>query len=126
MGGLSGAILPQIFTSTLTKYGYKTTLIGWAIAVFILTFPGLLFIKSRLPLASAPKPKPSDFAFIRKPLFWILLLGTIIQALAYDVPSTFLASYALDFGIGPRKGSLLVSLLNLATAIGQPLQGLLA
>ncbi len=126
MGGLSGAILPPIYTASLERYGYKATLIGWAIAVFILTDSGLLCITSRVPPIKPPRPRTSDFEFLRKPLFWVLLTATILQGLAHYVPSIYLPSYALDMGLTPTKGALLVSLLNLATAFGQPLQGLLA
>ena len=126
MGGLSGAVLPPLYTICLDRYGYKATLIGWSIAVFILTASGLLGITSRLPPTQAPKPKRSDFEFLQKPLFWMLLTATTIQGLAHYMPSLYLPSYAIDMGLSSAKGSLLVSLLNLAQAIGQPLQGLLA
>lgn len=74
----------------------------------------------------APKPALSDFNFGRKPLFWVLLTATMIQGLAHYVPSIYIPSYALDVGLTSTKGALLLSLLNLATAIGQPLQGMLA
>ena len=126
MGGLSGAVLPPIYTTCLERYGYKATLIGWAIAVFILTALGLSFIRSRLPSPKTAKPSTSDFDFLRKPLFLVLLTATVIQGLAHYVPSIYLPSYGLDFGLTPTQGALLVSLLNLATAFGQPLQGMLA
>ena len=126
MGGLSGAVLPPLYTTCLDKYGYKATLIGWSFACLILTVSGLLGITSRVPPKQAPKPTTKDFDFVQRPLFWILLLATIIQGLAHYLPSLYLPSYALDMGLSSAEGSLLVSLLNLAQAIGQPLQGFLA
>ena len=126
MGGLSGAVLPPLYTTCLDKYGYKATLIGWSFACLILTVSGLLGITSRVPRKKAPKPTTKDFDFVQKPLFWILLVATIIQGLAHYLPSLYLPSYALDMGLSSAEGSLLVSLLNLAQAIGQPLQGFLA
>ncbi|KAL8912811.1 MAG: hypothetical protein Q9171_002269 [Xanthocarpia ochracea] len=126
MGGLSGAILPPIFEVCLDRYGHKATLIGMAIAVFILTAFGLFFVTSRVPDDNPPKPKRSDFDFLRKPLFWVLLTATAAQGLAHYMPSLYLPSYAIDMGLLSAQGSLLVSLINLAQAIGQPLQGLLA
>ncbi|KAL8782483.1 MAG: hypothetical protein Q9195_009632 [Heterodermia aff. obscurata] len=125
-GGLSGAVLPPLYTFCLDRHGYKATLIGWSIASFVLTASGLLSITPRLPPTQAPKPKFSDFEFLQKPLFWILLTATAIQGLANYMPSLYLPSYAIDMGLSSAKGSLLASLLNLAQAIGQPLQGLLA
>jgi hypothetical protein len=87
---------------------------------------GLLFVHPRTPPEKAPKPTRHDFEFLRKPLFLIFLIATFVQALAHYGPSVYLPSIPADFGLTPTQGSLLVSLLNLAQAIGQPLQGMLA
>ena len=67
-----------------------------------------------------------DFDFLRKPLFHILLASTVIQAMAHYGPSVYLPLIGADFGLSSSQGAMLVSLLNLAQAIGQPLQGMLA
>lgn len=93
---------------------------------FIVTAIGLFCVHSRVPVAAVPKPTRKDFDFLKKPLFYIILAATIVQAFAHYAPSLYLPSFGLDFGLTPNQGSLLVSLLNLAQAIGQPLQGMLA
>jgi predicted MFS family arabinose efflux permease len=126
MSGLFGAILPPIFTQCLEKFGFRATLIGWAICVIISTGAGATCVRSRLTCCSPVKPSTSDFGFLRKPLFWILSIATVIQGLAHYVPSIYLPSCALDFHMSAAQGSLTLSMLNVATAIGQPLQGMLA
>ena len=126
MGGLCGAVLPPIFTVCLDRFGHRATLIGWALVVLVLTSLGLLCISPRTRHPVAPKPARSDFDFVRVPLFWVLLATTLLQGLAHYVPSIYIPAYALDIGLTPTQGALLLSLLNLATAIGQPLQGMLA
>lgn len=74
----------------------------------------------------APPPTRHDFDFLRKPLFLVFLIATVVQALAHYGPSVYLPSIGADFGLSSEQGALLVSLLNLAQAIGQPLQGILA
>lgn len=125
-GAAAGAGLPPVYTVCLEKYGYKVTLIGWGIVTFIVTAIGLFCVHPRVPVAAVPKPTRKDFDFMQKPLFYIILVATIIQALAHYGPSLYLPSFGLDFGLTPTQGSLLVSLLNLAQAIGQPVQGMLA
>jgi predicted MFS family arabinose efflux permease len=126
MGGLFGAILPPIFTQCLERFGFRATLIGWAICVIISTGAGATCVRPRLPYCSPVKPSTSDFGFLRKPLFWILSIATVIQGLAHYVPSIYLPSCALDFHMSAAQGSLILSMLNVATAIGQPLEGMLA
>ena len=128
MDGLVSAALTPVFTFCLNKFGYTATLLGWAIAFVVLSTIGILCIRPRLPASEAQTavPKARDFAFVRKPLLWVLLAATMVQALAQFVPSTYMPSYSLDVGLSPTLGSLLLSLLNLGEAIGQPLQGTLA
>ena len=91
-----------------------------------MTTIGLLCIHPRSPPKVAPKPSRKDFAFFKKPLFLIMLLSTIIQALAHYGPSIYLPSFGQNFGLSATQGSLLATMLNLAQAIGQPVQGYLA
>ena len=118
MGGLCGALLPPLLTVCLDTFGYKPTLLGWALVVLVLISMSLLCIHPRTPYPVAPKLTRSDVGFVRKQLFWVLPTATISQGLAHYVPSIFIPSYALDIGLTSTKGALLLSLLNLATAIG--------
>jgi len=67
-----------------------------------------------------------DIDFVKKPLFLIMLTATMVQAAAHYGPSLYLPSFGADFGLSPAEAATLASLLNLAQAIGQPLQGWLA
>ncbi|KAH0284072.1 MFS general substrate transporter [Aureobasidium namibiae CBS 147.97] len=127
MCAAAGAGLPPVYTACLNRYGYKATLIGWGIITFIVTSLGLLCIRPRLPVsAKPPSPSRKDFEFAKKPLFLIMLIATMIQAAAHYGPSLYLPSFGADFALSPAEAAMLASLLNLAQAIGQPLQGWLA
>lgn len=115
-----------MYTVCLNKFGYKATLVGWGLISFIITGSGLLLMHPRTPPEKAPKPNRHDVDFLRKPLFLVFLTATVIQAVAHYGPSTYLPSIGADFGLSDTQGAMLVSLLNLAQAIGQPLQGMLA
>lgn len=125
-GAAAGAGLPPVYSFCLNKYGYKATLIGWGLCTFVITAFGLLFVHSRTPPEKAPKPSRSDFDFILQPLFLVFLAATLVQALGYYAPSNYLPSIGADFGLTAQQGALLNSLINLAQAIGQPVQGFLA
>ncbi|KAG9519310.1 MFS general substrate transporter, partial [Aureobasidium melanogenum] len=126
-GAAAGAGLPPIYTICLTRYGYKVTLIGWGLITFVVTSIGLLCVRPRLPhSAKPPAPSMNDFDFTKKPLFLIMLLATMVQAIAHYGPSLYLPSFGADLGLSASEAAMLASLLNLAQAIGQPLQGWLA
>lgn len=82
MGGLCGALLPSLLTVCLDTFGYKHTLIGWAVVVLVLISMCLLCIHPRTPYPVAPKLTLSDVGFVRKQLFWVLPTATISQGLA--------------------------------------------
>ncbi|KZF18808.1 MFS general substrate transporter [Xylona heveae TC161] len=125
-GGLSGAVLPPIFSVCLERYGHKATLVGWGIASFVLTASALLSIRARTPPPPRSKPSFKDFDFFKNPVAFIFIACQFIQATAHYLPSTYLPQIATDYGISATKAATLTSLINVATAIGQPLQGILA
>lgn len=91
----------------------------------LVTSLALCFVHPRTPVQSAPKPSLADFRFFRQPIFVIFFASTVIQALAHFAPSAYLPSIGRDMGLNTTEGALLISFLNLAQAIGQPLIGLL-
>ncbi|KAG9694157.1 MFS general substrate transporter, partial [Aureobasidium melanogenum] len=126
-GAAAGAGLPPVYTVCLNRYGYKVTLIGWGVITFVVTSIGLLCVRPRLPHpAKPPAPSMRDFDFTKKPLFLIMLLATMVQAIAHYGPSLYLPSFGASLGLSASEAAMLASLLNLAQAIGQPLQGWLA
>ncbi|KAI1321508.1 major facilitator superfamily domain-containing protein [Xylariaceae sp. FL0255] len=125
-GAAGGAGFPPAYTVALNKYGYKATLIGFGLITFVVTALGLLLVKSRTPPEKAIKPTWQDVDFVRKPLFLVFLASTLVQGIAHYGPSAYLPSIGVEFGLSNTQGALLVSLLNLAQAIGQPLQGAIA
>ncbi|KEQ60485.1 uncharacterized protein M437DRAFT_86578 [Aureobasidium melanogenum CBS 110374] len=50
----------------------------------------------------------------------------MVQAIAHYGPSLYLPSFGASLGLSASEAAMLASLLNLAQAIGQPLQGWLA
>jgi MFS family permease len=67
-----------------------------------------------------------DVTFVQKPFFLIMLAATILQAFAHYAPSIYLPSFGQDHGLSATQASLLSTVLNLAQAVAQPLQGWLA
>ncbi|KAI9758602.1 MAG: hypothetical protein M4579_002978 [Chaenotheca gracillima] len=128
MGGaksLTGVVLPFIMSASLEKYGFRTTLRAWAVALFLMTSPLLMFLKPRLHLPATSAARPLDWSLLKSNTFWMLQTGNIIQSLGYFLPTTYLASYAARIGLTNVTGTLMVSILNATSVFGSVLIGIL-
>lgn len=103
----------------LHKYGYKTTLRAIAVGTIILTATLLPFVKRRLPASHSAALVKTDWAFVRKPIFWLYMLSTITQSLGFYLPSLYLPTYASAIGLSPRTGAVLLAVMNVASVTGQ-------
>ncbi|KAI1750267.1 major facilitator superfamily domain-containing protein [Xylaria castorea] len=127
VGAAGGAGFPPAYTVSLNKYGYKTTLIGFGLITLVVTVAGILLVGLRTPPEKAVKPTWQDVDFVRKPLFLLFLASTLVQGTSHYGSSACLpAFHRCQLRLSGTQGALLVSLLNPARAIGQPLQGAIA
>ncbi|ROW17654.1 hypothetical protein VPNG_00956 [Cytospora leucostoma] len=119
--GMGGIILPVLMTWGLEKYGHRTMLIAWFVAVAVLSLPAIYFLRGRI----APQPPQlrragglGDFHFVATPVFILLQAGNIFQALGNFLPGIHLPSFARDFGASSLGSAGMLSLYNAATVIG--------
>ncbi|KUJ19149.1 MFS general substrate transporter [Mollisia scopiformis] len=117
--GASGAIMPFIISAMLNKYGYQTTLRAIAVAMALLTGPLIPFLKGRLPPSERSAIAKTNWSFLRKPLFWIFGVSTLIQGLGFFFPALYLPSYATAIGLSSTQGALVLAIMALAQLIGQ-------
>ncbi|CAD6582503.1 MAG: hypothetical protein ASARMPREDX12_000960 [Alectoria sarmentosa] len=123
---LAGAILPPIFSVILSRFGSKPMMIGWAIFSGLAISLSLLRIRSRLQTSTTAGGVSISYKFVDKPLFWLLVVSTVLQALSQYLPAVYLPSYAVDFGAKVENGALLLTYFNFASVICQPSLGFLA
>ena len=79
----------------LEKYGHRTMLIAWFLAVAILSFPSIYFLRGRLAPQEIQQARNigfGSFTFIGTPVFFLLQGGNIIQALGNFLPGIHLPS----------------------------------
>ena len=55
--GVSGLVLPFILEALLERYGFRTTLRLYAVAIVVIGGPGLFFLKARVPPNEIGAPK---------------------------------------------------------------------
>lgn len=117
--GLTGIFMPLILEALLQKYDYRITLRACAVALAVLTAPLIPALKGRLPVAEITQMPPTDLSFIKKPLFWVFAMATMIQGLGFFIPSIFISSYASTIGLSAQQGAVLLGLMAMAQTFGQ-------
>ncbi|KAE9964689.1 hypothetical protein BLS_008142 [Venturia inaequalis] len=117
--GASGAVMPFIIQDLLARYGYKTTLRIIAVAMAILTGPLLPVFKGRLPPSERSQAAKTNWSFVRKPLFYIYAVSTLLYGLGVFFPLLYLPSYATSLGLSATQGALLLSTMSIFQVLGQ-------
>lgn len=127
--------MPFAMAGMLDRFGLRVTLVAWAVASAILTLPHLFLLRPRIPLQHRQSISTTQgsgtklsFSFMRHPVFWMLQVGNILQALGYLLPTTYLASYASTFNLAPTAitAPLLLAAYSLASVPGSLVVGFLA
>ena len=101
-------------------------MLGWGVISGILLSLSVLCSQPRLPYEKTKSTIKLSYGFLKKPLFWLLATATVWQALAAYLPGVYLPSYASDISVSVGNASLLLTYLNIASVIGQPILGWIA
>ncbi|KAH8178186.1 major facilitator superfamily protein [Sarocladium implicatum] len=120
-----GVVAPFVFDAMLRRVGYKATMLGWTGTSLLLILPTMIFLKPRIPVSRTARGRPVSFSFTKRAAFWMTLGGVVIQAVGYLMPTTYLASYAINVGHSSITAPILLALVNLMSAPGGVLIGLL-
>ena len=102
----------------LSRYGFRTTLRAYAVALTVLSLPLLYFVKPRVPLAQTSLHRQLDLNFLLSSTFWILQCCNIVQGLGYFIPTIYLPTYVESLGMNRIEGSLMLALVNLGAVFG--------
>lgn len=122
--GIGGVVLPIVMEQLLGKYGFRITLRGFAVVLFILTAPLVYFVKPRVPIPdNRPSPPAPNFRFMFTSTFAIFEFCNIVEALGFFLPSIYLPTYAGMIGASTSLQALTVILFNLASVVGCVLMG---
>ncbi|KAH7320831.1 major facilitator superfamily domain-containing protein [Stachybotrys elegans] len=117
--GLGGFSIPMLLEMLLSRYGFRTTLRVWAVALFLLTIPLVYFIKPRLPPSATTNIKPFQIGFMFKTTFLIYQAGNVLQSLGFFLPGIYLPLYArASLGAGSLTAATTVLAVNVASVFG--------
>ncbi|KAI1376879.1 putative MFS monocarboxylate transporter [Hypoxylon crocopeplum] len=116
--GMGGIIIPVLMTWGLDKFGHRTMLIAWFIAVATLSVPSIYYLRPRVKPRVTTASELGTLSFIATPIFAILQAGNIFQALGNFLPGIYLPTFAQKFGASSLDAAGMLSLYNAATVIG--------
>ncbi|KAM0255031.1 hypothetical protein ACHAQJ_006179 [Trichoderma viride] len=124
--GLGGFTIPLVLEALLSRYGFRTTLRIWAVALFVMTMPLVYFVKPRLPPAMTAHIKPLDWSFMKNRVFAIYQLGNFVEGMGFFLPGIFLPIYAQDvLGAGSFASAATLLVLNVGSVVGPITMGTL-
>ncbi|KAK7022125.1 major facilitator superfamily domain-containing protein [Favolaschia claudopus] len=127
---VGGLLLPLTLTPMISRYGSSTTLRILGIAIGILLFLLLPFVKGRLPDARirvhGPAPRGAR-GWMSHKAFWLFLTVNTLQALGFFIPIVYLPTFANSLHDSSTSNSALtLAMLNAAAVVGRISMGILA
>lgn len=125
--GVSGLIIPLGLGAILDRYGFRLALRAYAIVMIMLSGPGFLLIKPRIPGSTTPAPQShrkeqqldSLRRVVKTPHFLIFAAAIFLQGLSFFLPNIFLPSFAQALELSQTKSNSLLALLSLSQVVGQ-------
>jgi MFS family permease len=117
--GLAGVVLPLILEKLLEVYGYKTTMIIWAVVLFAITAPLAWYIKPRVPPLPVRRLKAFNFRFCLTRRFIVYQLSNTVEAIGFYIPGIYIPIYsAAVFGANHFATALCILLFNISSVVG--------
>lgn len=118
--GISGAFLPFALDASLARFGYRTTLRGVAVGLAVLTGPLIPLFRSRVPVAMTENGEMAmEWGVVKRPLFWVYVVGSTLQGFGFFFPLLFLPSYATSIGLSSLLAAALLALISVSQVFGQ-------
>ncbi|KAF9115224.1 hypothetical protein BGX27_008589 [Mortierella sp. AM989] len=144
-GGIGGLWMSPIVSSLLINKGLRYTMFALSIGNIILLFPVCMLFKTRLEsgrqrakriqrfgyskgesLEQDKNQKFVDFSIMKNHRFLMLFIAGIFVVSGYFTPFYFISSYAQQHGVDTSTASLMVGLMNGASAVGRIVMGLVS
>ncbi|GAB5590144.1 hypothetical protein Unana1_05044 [Umbelopsis nana] len=121
--GMFGLVCPTLIDLSLRSIDWRWTLRIVALFVLVLCTGSCLAIRPRYSPDAAARGHSTldinDFAFIKNKRFLIMACAVLFQGIGFFVPNLFIQPYALYLGSSEQFSTIILSILNAASIIGQ-------
>ena len=114
---IAGAAWPPIFNRLIDNYGWRQTMVGFALFQVVLILPlAAVFLKrppevAPPPVASAGAEKPTVLGWPPNLVFGILMVAAYCCCVPMSMPQGHLVALCTDLGILPSHGAAMLSVL---------------
>jgi MFS family permease len=129
---ISGALWPPVFESAIAAYGWRTTMLAFALFEMAVILPIAAIVLKSPPEIIAPA-SASDEAARRTVLglppnlvFAMLALAAFCCCMPMSMPQTHLVALCSDLGIKPAHGAAMLSLLLGTAFVSRQIWGLIS
>ena len=99
----------------------------------LITSTALLFVRERVPVAKKPRfarqmreRRAVPLTFLRTSAFWAFAGVVALTSSGGFLPSIYIPVFAIDLGLAPQTGTILVSLINISGVPGLLMWGYLS
>ncbi|ROV89932.1 hypothetical protein VSDG_08219 [Cytospora chrysosperma] len=117
--GLAGVLLPLIIEKLLVSYGYRTTMIIWAVVLFGITAPLAWYIKPRIPPMPVRRLKAFNLRFCLSRRFIMYQVSNMIESIGFYIPGIYVPIFAADFlGASEWSSALCILIFNTSSVVG--------
>jgi MFS family permease len=129
---ISGALWPPVFESAIAAYGWRTTMLAFAVFQMAVILPIAALVLKRPPEIIAPAPasregpRPTVLGLPPNLVFAMLALAAFCCCMPMSMPQTHLVALCSDLGIKPTHGAAMLSLLLGTAFVSRQIWGLIS
>lgn len=116
---LAGVVLPPVLERLLESYGYRTTVVIWAVFLFSITAPLAWYIKPRVPPLPVRGIRDFHLSFSLSRRFVLYQLSNTIEAVGFYIPGIYVPIFAGEvLGASEFASSLCILIFNTSAVVG--------
>jgi MFS family permease len=129
---ISGALWPPVFESAIAAYGWRATMLGFALFELAVILPIAALVLKRPPEVIAPASASGEAArrqVLGLPpnlVFAMLAVAAFCCCMPMSMPQTHLVALCSDLGIKPTHGAAMLSLLLGTAFVSRQIWGLIS
>jgi len=129
---ISGALWPPVFESAIAAYGWRTTMLAFALFELAVILPIAALVLKRPPEIIAPASasgeaaRPAVLGLPPNLVFAMLALAAFCCCMPMSMPQTHLVALCSDLGIKPTHGAAMLSLLLGTAFVSRQIWGLIS